>query len=587
VLIEHLIGKRLHDEPKDAQTPGHKILLRGGYIRQIGTGIFSLLPLGQRIRAKVEAIIREEMNAIGGQEIQMPVVAPADLWVESGRYDAVDDTLVRFKDRNGHPCVLNMTHEEVCVDLVRANLDSYRQFPFMVYQVQTKFRDEPRSRAGLIRVREFTMKDGYSFHRTQEDLEAYYDECHKAYVRIFRRIGMRECVDVLSDSGMMGGAISHEFMMVTPVGEDTLILCDACGYRANREVARARRDFTHTEALAPLTDVETPGQKTIEEVTGFLGTDARHACKAVAFVGDDKPIIAFVRGDYDVNPVKLKKAARAYDLRPMRDDEFEAIGSVAGYMGPVGLDPAKVTLLFDESVVASPNLVIGANKRDWHRTGFNVARDLGAVTAHDLTDVVEGDCCPECGGKVRITRGVEVGNIFQLGTKYSAAMGLTYHEEDGREATPIMGCYGIGVGRAFAAVAEESRDDNGPMWPVSIAPFTVQVCVLQAKKDEIRARGEALYRELLAAGVEALLDARPVAAGFMFGDADLIGAPIRVIVSPRNLDKGVLEVKYRMAVPNPELPTEIALEGATATIADIVRRAAEPTSFAGVRAAGA
>lgn len=577
MLIENLLGRRLPDDPKDAQTPGHRLMLRGGYMRQIGQGIYSLLPLAQRACAAVSQIIREEMNAIGGQEILMPVTTPAELWIESGRYNAIGDEMARFKDRTGHPLVLNMTHEEVVVDVARGNIDSYRQLPFMTYQIQTKFRDEPRSRGGLIRVREFTMKDAYSFHRTAEDLHSYYMEVHAAYHRIFKRCGLRAVIDIESDTGMMGGSLAHEFMLVSPVGEDTLVLCDESGYRANREVARAARDYSHTEPLAPLADVETPGKKTIEEVVSFLGTDAKHSCKCVAFVAGDRPVIAFVRGDFEVNQAKLKKAIKRGDIRPMQEEEFAPLGTVAGYVGPVGLDPAKVTIVFDESVAKCPNLVIGANRKDWHRTGFNFSRDIapGALVA-DITDVVEGDPCPLSGKPLRLARGVEIGNIFQLGYKYTEAMNFQYNEEDGSLKHPIMGCYGIGVGRTVASVVEESHDQNGPFWPMSIAPYKVQICCLQASKEEFAAAATKVYQELRAAGLDPLLDKRAVAAGFMFADADLIGAPIRLIVSKRNLEKGVAEVKYRLAEPRPELPTELPLEGIAEKVKALVEELLKP-----------
>jgi len=583
VLIENLVGKRLPDDPKDAQTPGHRLLLRGGYIRQVGQGIYSLLPLAFRACAAVEQIVREEMNAVGGQEILMPVATPAELWMESGRFQAIGDELVRFKDRTGHAHVLNMTHEEVAVDVARANIDSYRQLPAMIYQIQTKFRDEPRSRGGLIRVREFTMKDAYSFHRTEEDLKQYYMQVHRAYLRIFKRVGLRHVVDIESDTGMMGGSAAHEFMLVSPVGEDTLVLCPESGYRANREVAKARRTYATGEAVQPLREVETPGKKTIEEVTGFLGTDAKHACKCVAFVAAGKPVFAFVRGDYEVNLPKLRKALRTGDIRPMQESEFAAAGSVAGFVGPVGLDAEKATLLFDESVAQSANLVIGANRTDWHATGFNFTRDIpaGAAVA-DITDVVEGDLCPLSGKPLTLARGVEIGNIFQLGYKYSKSMNCTYNEEDGSLQTPIMGCYGIGIGRTMASVAEESNDANGPLWPISIAPYKVQICCLQAKNEEIVAAATNVYDAMRRAGLDPLLDKRQVSAGFMFADADLIGAPIRFIVSKRNLERGVAEVKFRLAEPRADLPTELPLDGIVERTKALIADLMKPYTFEGV-----
>jgi prolyl-tRNA synthetase len=570
LLLENLIGRRLFNDPREAQTPGHKILLRGGYVRQIGQGIYSLLPLAQRACSKIENIIREEMNKIGGQEILMPVVIPSDLWVESGRYATVGSELVRFKDRTGHDCILNMTHEEVVVDVARSQVDSYRQLPFMVYQIQTKFRDEPRSRGGLLRVREFTMKDAYSFHRTQKDLEKYYDICHKSYSRIFERCGLRHVVDILSDSGMMGGAVAHEFMLVTPVGEDTIFLCDSCDYRANREVAKAVRKYNFDEELKELEDIETPGQKTIEEVSNFIGTTPDRCCKAVGFMADEKnPVIAFVRGDLEVNLSKLKNTLGSANIRPMQDEEFTGFGSVPGFVGPVGLNEDAVKLVFDVSVKKTPNLVIGGNAPDLHRTGFNFGRDYTSKNICEITEVNDGDPCPGCGKALSSVRGVEVGNIFQLGTKYTKAMEFTYPEENGSQKYPIMGCYGIGVGRTMACVIEESHDENGPIWPISIAPFKVHICCLQAQKAGIRDAGQNIHDELEKMGIETILDTRKVGAGFMFSDADLIGAPIRVILSRRNLKDEVVEMKYRIIDAPEDLPENIEISCAAEKIKEL------------------
>ena len=570
MLIEQLIGARAHEAPKDAQTPGHQILLRGGYIQQIGQGIYVLLPLAQRVCSKVAAIIREEMNAIGGQEILMPVVAPAELWQKSGRYETVGDELVRFNDRTGRPHVLSMTHEEVVVEVAARQAQSYKQLPFMLYQIQTKFRDEPRSRGGLIRVREFTMKDAYSFHRTQEDLTRYYEICREAYKRIFRRCGLREIVEIESDTGMMGGSAAHEYMLVSPVGEDTLVLCASCRYRANREVARTKRRFQEAAALEPLRDVETPGCKTIEELAAFLKVAPAQCMKAVAFIADEsRPVVAFVRGDLEVCQTKLRNHLRLHKLRPMRPEEFESCGAVPGYMGPVGL--ADTELVFDESAARTANLVTGANRPDHHWTGFNLARDVtGKHALADIAEVNEGDACPQCDGTLQARRGIEVGNIFQLGTKYTKTMGMTYTEEDGAPREAIMGCYGIGIGRTMAAVVEESHDEHGPLWPMSIAPFEVEVLALGAVTGEVLEAAESLYRDLKAAGFDPLLDQRNVTAGIKLADADLIGAPIRLIVSKRNLANQIVEVKYRTCDDTSELPTQVPAASAGESVRKIV-----------------
>ncbi len=568
MFVLKLLGKRTAEVPKDAITPSHQLLIRGGYIRQMGKGIYTLLPLAQRVRSKIEAIVRQEMDAIDSQELQMPVVTPAELWQESGRYESVGAELVRFEDRTGHPHVLNMTNEETVVDVVRANVDSYRALPLSVYQIQTKFRDEPRSRAGLVRVREFTMKDAYSFHRTDSDLVAYYWRCHRAYVRIFKRCGLNLVVDTESDTGMMGGSVAHEFMLVSPHGEDTLLLCNACGYRANREVAKAARVYP-SEAAQTLQTVATPGHKTIAQVATFLETTEDRCCKAVLFVADKQPVIVFVRGDLEVNQAKLRKAVRSKDIRAMTEEEAVGFKIVAGYVGPLGL-PAGIKVFFDETVARTPNLVIGANQVDHHTRGFNLARELPETVTYDLSEVKEGEPCPSCNAPLAVGRGIEVGNIFQLGTKYSAAMNLTYSEEDGTPKHAIMGCYGIGIGRTLACVIEEHHDDRGPLWPMSVAPYQVQVCCLQTKKEGVVAAGKELYQALNATGIEALFDDREVSAGFMFADADLIGAPVRAIVSPRNLAQGIVELKYRHPGSTEGLPTQVPLATAVTEIRAIV-----------------
>ncbi|MEL6188022.1 MAG: proline--tRNA ligase, partial [Myxococcota bacterium] len=494
------------------------------------------------------------------------------------------------EDRTGHPHVLNMTHEEVVVDAVGASVESYRQLPLMVYQIQTKFRDEPRSRGGLVRVREFTMKDAYSFHRTDEDLERYYQEVHGAYVRIFERVGLK-AVDIESDVGMMGGQMAHEFMALSPHGEDTLLLCDSCDYRANREVATTTRSSPAEEEMAPLEKVSTPGTKTIEAVSTLLKTTADRTAKAVLFMGHgevedpkgkkkvvERPIVAFVRGDLEVNQAKLRNAARALDLRPMQVEETEQIGTVAGFVGPIGLAHEHLIVLVDETVAQTPNLVVGANEADAHLTGFNLSRDCPDATVADLAEVKEGDACPSCGAPLRMARGIEVGNIFQLGLKYTKSMGFEYLEENGKSQHPTMGCYGIGVGRTLACIIEAHHDEHGPLWPMAVAPYEAEVCCIQAKKPGVLDAGEGIYKQLCDGGVEALIDDRKVGAGFMFADADLISAPVRIIVSPRNLKEGKVEMKYRLPEGTAErkeldglLPAEASLEEAP----EIAQRAVE------------
>lgn len=560
--MSRLVGRQVKDVPSSAQTPSHVFLLRGGYIRNVSTGVYSLLPLGRRVVAKVEAIIREEMNAVDGQEVLMPVVLPRELWEESGRYESVGPELLRFRDRNGKDMLLGMTHEEAVMHLARTEITSWRQLPAMLYQIQTKYRDEARPRAGLIRVREFTMKDGYSFHATDEDLNAYYQRVHEAYVRIFDRVGMRDVLSIESDTGMMGGAMAHEFMAVSEVGEDTLFVSPDGRYRANREVATSALTFERTES-APLTRVETPGQKTIDEVAGFLGVTPADTGKAVFYVLDDGTLVfAVVRGDLEVNEAKLRRAVGGH-LEPAPVEAIEAAGAVPGYASPLGLDPEKVRIVLDPSVHDSNNLVVGANEVDAHFTGFDAQRDLADVidqiTVADIVSVREGDPCPVTGEPLQLKRGIEVGNIFQLGTKYSAAMNGTFLDEKGRSRHYVMGCYGIGVGRAMAAVIEQAHDEHGPVWPMSIAPFEVHLVALNINKAPVKEAAEALYEELRALGLEVVFDDRNKGAGFAFADADLIGAPFRIVVSTRTVKEGQAELKRRDRTLDDRVPlTEVA-----------------------------
>ena len=546
--MSKLVGRRIKEDPKDAKTVSHKFLIRGGYIRPVSAGIYSLLPTGERIVKKIEAIIREEMNRIDGQEVLMPVVLPAELWQESGRYESVGAELLRFRDRNEKPMILAMTHEEAIVHLVRTELNSYKQLPVMLYQIQTKYRDEARPRAGLIRTREFTMKDAYSFHTDQADLERYYACCHEAYERIFRRVGMKNVLSIESNSGMMGGKVSHEFMAICDCGEDTVITNADYSYRANREIAVAAWKFEKGEPL-PLEKVHTPGMKTIEDVAGFLGVKSENTGKAVFYqdAHTGELIFVLIRGDFEVNEVKLANALKVPELKFADDAAIEAAGAVPGFASPVGIDPARARIIVDRSAAESGNLVVGANETDYHYRNFNFDRDLagsGCLVA-DIACVREGDPCPLTGQPLQFLRGIEVGNIFQLGTKYSDAMHCDYLDRDGKSHPMVMGCYGIGVGRAMAAVIEQSCDEYGPIWPMSIAPWQVELCAINPEKEGVGEACERLSAELQAAGIEVLYDDRGEKAGSMFSDADLLGIPLRLVVSPRTLAEKQAEFKVR------------------------------------------
>ena len=541
--LRNLVSKRYKETPADCVIASQALMMRGGYIKPVGNGIYTLFPITKRITAKIEKIIREEMNRIDGQELLFPVAMPASIWRESGRYDSIGSELLRFTDRSGADMVLGMTHEEASVHFVRDVADSYTQYPFMIYQIQTKFRDEPRCRGGLIRVREFTMKDAYSFHTSQEDLERYYQICYDAYNRIFFRAGVGDVVAVASDSGMMGGKVSHEYMLLTPVGEDTIVLCHDCDYRANMEAAPC---IVHGEPgeVAELQKVETPNVKTIDDLCAFLKITPEQTCKAVVYQENlnDKYVVAFLRGDLDINETKLRNYLKA-EIHPA-EITLES-GLTPGFIGPKGL-PEGVRVVYDASLKGLNAVATGANETDMHYIGFNIPREMGEVEYVDVAKAYDGGICPVCGKKsIYTSRGIEVGNIFQLGTKYTESMGMTYVDQDGSLKHPIMGCYGIGVGRLAASVCEAHRDDYGPIWPISIAPWHVHLCSLRADNEEVAAVSQKIYDELTARGVEVIWDDRSVSAGVMFSDADLFGVPVRVVVSPKGLKNGTIEISAR------------------------------------------
>lgn len=559
--LEKLVGERFKERPADCVIDSHAIMVKGGYIKYMANGIYSsYLPL-RRIVRKIEQILREEMDKIDGQEVQFPVVMPASLWDESGRYDSIGDELLRFTDRNNAKMVLGMTHEEAAVHLVREYAQSYTKYPFMIYQIQTKFRDEARPRAGLIRVREFTMKDAYSFHTSQEDLEQYYEKCHAAYERIFERVGVPEVVSVKSDSGMMGGNISHEFMLLTPVGEDSIVLCDSCDYRANMEAAENISDIARDAESAALEKVYTPNVHTIEDVCNFFGDETKNSCKAVVYQQnvDDKYVVLFIRGDLEVNETKLVNFLGEQVHAAVITEEC---GLNAGYIGPVNLKVnGDAVVLYDKSLEGRNNLTCGANEAEHHYKGLDMERDVPNAEYHDFAKIQEGGICPKCGKKtVKISRGIEVGNIFQLGTKYTKSMNMTYVDANGESKTPIMGCYGIGVGRLAASVCEAHHDEYGPIWPKAIAPWQVHLCAVRVDDEEVRAYADKLYEDLQNAGIEVIYDDRSVRAGVMFADADLLGIPLRIIVSPKNMKQGVVEVASRDKTLKTQIPLENVME---------------------------
>src|SRR6478736_1065334 len=527
--------------------PSHRLLLRAGYVRQLGSGIYSLLPLGKRVNHRVEQVIREEQDAIGGQEMEMPVVHPADVWRASGRYQAVGPELGRFKDRNGRDMVLAMTHEEVVAGLLADVVKSWRQLPMMVYHFQTKWRDEPRARGGLIRVREFVMKDAYSCDRDDAGLDVSYWAQHGAYVRTFERLGL-DTIAVSSDVGMMGGSLAHEFMVLNPAGEDVLFLCESCGYAANRQVSVIRHAAPAPEEPLPLEEVATPGTTTIATLAAFLGIGPERTAKAAFFMaGDGRLITAIVRGDHEVNETKLVNAIEATGgFRPATVEEIKAAGMEPGYGSPIGAHDTVVVV--DELVAASANLVAGANREGFHFRNVNVGRDFTPDVVADLTNAQEGDPCPTCGQPVILRNGIEVGNIFKLGTKYTDAFGASYLGEDGREHPIVMGSYGIGVGRNVACIVEAHHDEKGIIWPDEVAPYAAHLVAIGAAKDpQVTEIAERLHSLAAEAGPrhEILWDDRDESPGVKFTDAELLGMPWILTVSPRSLAAGGIEVTER------------------------------------------
>jgi len=547
MLVSQYVVKTLREVPAGAEMPSHVLLLRGGYIKQLASGLYSIMPMGKRVLQKIENILREEMNSIGGQEMDLPLAQPAELWKESGRFNAIGAELLRFKDRNEHPMVLAMTHEEATTDMARHFLSSYKQLPFMVYQVSLKFRDEPRPRGGLVRVREFKMKDGYSFHRSDEDLDQYYQRVYEAYERIFQRVGIRPIV-VKSDTGITGGKLAHEFMLESAHGEDYLILARDGSFSANQEIAEFHREAT-PESPLPLEKVATPGHKTIEEVSAFLGVEPKQTMKAVLFETEIEKkralVMVVLRGDLEAGEIKIKNTLRVPFLLPAQEDFIKSFGIVPGYASPVGLAARPdLLVLCDLSIAEGNNFVGGANEDGFHLRHVNFRRDFNTPHTGDFAKAMSGHKSADGKTELHAVRGIEIGNIFKLGTKFSESMGCSYLDESGRKQTPTMGCYGIGIGRLMAAVVENAHDEYGPHWPDEIAPFQVQLLNI-GKEPEVMEACSKLKKEWEAAGFEVLFDDRDERPGVKFKDADLWGIPIRVAVGKKTLAEGCAEWKPR------------------------------------------
>ncbi len=567
--MSKLFFQTLREVPADAEVVSHQLMLRAGMMRQLAAGLFDFMPLGMRVKRKIEEIIRQEMNAIDGQEILMPVVNTADTWKESGRWDEIGDDMARFTDRHDRDMCLAMTHEEIITDLVRQVISSYRQLPQVLYHIQTKFRDERRPRAGMIRVREFTMKDAYSFDLDFAGLDEFYPKIYQAYFDIFRRCGI-DVIAVEADVGMMGGTMAHEFMALTPIGEDTLLICEESGYTANRQVATFRKPTPPDVDPLALEEVHTPDVNTIAALAEFLQIAEAETAKAIFMMATvdhegeavERFIFAVVRGDMELNETKLSNAVKARALRPATVEEIKAVGAEPGYGSPVGIDRSQVVLVVDDLVAASPNLVAGANKVNYHYRNVNYGRDYEADIVTDIVAAAEGYLDPIGGKPMRSVRGIEVGNIFKLGTKYSKALGATYLDENGKAQPIVMGSYGIGSDRLIASVIEHHHDEKGIQWPISIAPYHVYLVSLFTKKTpEVAAAADEIYQQLQDAGIEVLYDDRNERAGVKFNDADLIGLPIRLTIGGRGLKSGVVEYTVRRTGDSGEIALDGLIDG--------------------------
>ena len=567
--LSKMYVRTLRELPAEAEIPSHILLLRTGMIRKLASGIYGFMPLGWRSLHKIENIIREEMDKSGAQEILMSAIQPAELWEESGRWSAYGPELWRIKDRNGRDFCLGPTHEEIFTDIVRDGVSSYRQLPLNLYQIQHKYRDEARPRFGLMRSREFIMKDAYSFDKDQEGLDKSYDDMYDAYTRIFTRCGLT-FRPVEADSGAIGGNASHEFTALSEVGESDIAYCENCSMAANVEKAACRdaEPSPESEAMLELQEVHTPGTKTIEEVAGFLNIDKTKTIKALLFEKYDEDgkadgyVAAFVRGDRDLNMIKLVNALNIPEHAIAFADESKleaAIGAVGGFTGPIGLNDC--TVVVDSELVGLKNLCAGACKLDHHILNVNYGRDYEGDIVTDLKVLKEGDPCPVCGAPIKHTRGIEVGQVFKLGTKYSEAMNATYKDENQQDHPLVMGCYGIGVSRTLAAVIEQHHDEDGIIWPVSVAPYHAIVTLVKPKDEEQTKVAEEIYQSLLAAGVEAVIDDRDERPGVKFKDADLLGFPIRITVGKR-AGEGIVEYKLRRDSEKIEISVAEAIENA-------------------------
>jgi len=570
-----LLLPTLKETPTEAEVVSHRLLLRAGFIRKLSSGVYTYLPLGLASIRKVEQIVREEMNRAGAQELLMPMVQPADLWKESGRWEKYGPELLRFTDRHDRESCLGPTHEEVITDLVRREIHSYRNLPLNLYQIQTKFRDEIRPRFGLMRGREFIMKDGYSFDASEKGAEITYQKMYDAYHRIFKRCGLSFRA-VEADTGTIGGSFSHEFMVLADTGEDTLVICKNCAYAANMEKAAVQPPAKTEEdvELLPLQKIETPGKKKVEAVCGFLGIAPRELVKTMVYLADGAPVAVLVRGDHEVQPVKLKNMLGAVEVELADEKQvFDITGVPSGYLGPIGL---KIPVAADREIAAMANFTVGANEKNYHLQNVNFPRDFNVFQVADLRQVTADDRCPSCGGILELTRGIEVGHIFKLGDSYSKALKATFQDSNSEEQNFIMGCYGIGVSRTVAAAIEQNHDEHGIIFPLPLAPLQVIILNLDPQNTEITMAAESFYRQLQQEGLEVLLDDRDERPGIKFKDADLIGIPYRITIGKRFLQEGEVEIRTRGDGKTRSLPLEKARAEVVSSIRDAMAATRDP-----------
>ena len=553
--VSKMFAPTLREVPAEAEVVSHQLLLRAGFMRKSTNGMYSYLPLAWRVLKKIENIVREEMDNAGAQEIMMPIMQPAEIWQESGRWGAYGAEMIRLKDRHNREYCLGPTHEEMVTTLIKGDVRSYRQLPMNVYQIQDKFRDERRPRFGLMRSRDFIMKDAYSFDRDEAGLDVSYKSMYDAYTNVFNRCGLT-FRPVEADSGAIGGSGSHEFMVIAESGEAEIVYCTECDYAANVEKAEMHVIEAADEAALERADVETPNCKSIADVCAFLNMPVEKSVKAVAYKSEKGLILCFVRGDHEVNEVKVINTCNVLEVEMADENLLVENGTCGGYMGPVGIDPEKVMVVVDHSVMQMHNFCCGANKEGYHMVNVNPGRDFTPTFVADIRLIQEGDPCPHCGGKVAKARGIEVGQVFKLFTKYSAAMNCTFLDENGKENPMVMGCYGIGVSRTMAACIEQNNDKDGMIWPVAIAPYEVLVVPVNTKDEASTAKAEEIYEVLKKAGVEAVIDDRNERPGVKFKDADLIGYPLRVVVGPKTLAEGNIEVKARRTGEVAMLPVD-------------------------------